>query len=158
MVVKLACVFTAFEAILKFLLKRPNTALDVTFWIWLFHFRSEVMVYPTYFVLSVIQSTWPWSLYMLGGSIFDLPLWRPTLIVKHFPTLNSINQVSSHLAIMSISVWSRLMSFLSIACLYKIQSSANRRPVLWVTSTGRNMSKNVKTCLKQSLTRAEIRR
>ena len=28
-----------------------------------------------YFVVSVIQSTWPWSIYM-GGSIFDLPLWR----------------------------------------------------------------------------------
>ena len=101
----------------------PNTelALDVTFWIWLFYFRTEVMVSLRYFVVSVIQSNWPWSIYM-GGYIFYLLLWRPTLIAKDLPTLNSIHQVSSHLAILSRSIWSRLMSFLSATCLYKIQS------------------------------------
>ena len=58
---------------LRFLLKSPITelALDVTFRIWLFHFRTEVMVSPRYIVVSVIQGTWPWSIFM-DGSIFDL--------------------------------------------------------------------------------------
>ena len=113
--------------------------MAIPFQIWrLFHFRFEVMVNHRYFVLSGIQSTWPWSLYK-GGYILNLPLGRPTLIVESLPTLNSINQVSSHLAILSRSIWSRLMLFLLVTCLYKIQSlSANSRTVLWVTPSGRS--------------------
>ena len=43
----------------------------------------------------------------MGGSILDLPL-----IAKH---LTMLNQVSSHLAIVSRSIWSRLMSFVLVS-------------------------------------------